>query len=78
MSKSLGNVIDPVHVIEGISLNQLKANLLTGNITDPEEIKRYLMYSLATLTPLADQLQHSRWIIQKVFLSVALMLCASP
>ncbi|KAF9114166.1 hypothetical protein BGX27_011522 [Mortierella sp. AM989] len=39
MSKSVGNVIDPVHVIEGISLKELKAGLLTGNLS-PKEVKR--------------------------------------
>ncbi|KAF9174704.1 hypothetical protein BGX21_009837 [Mortierella sp. AD011] len=39
MSKSVGNVIDPLNVIEGISLKELKANLLTGNLS-PKEIKR--------------------------------------
>jgi valyl-tRNA synthetase len=39
MSKSLGNVIDPIHVIEGISLEDLHATLLTGNL-DPREIEK--------------------------------------
>ncbi|KAI8973293.1 valyl-tRNA synthetase [Mycotypha africana] len=39
MSKSLGNVIDPVDVIEGISLEGLHAKLLEGNL-DPREIKK--------------------------------------
>ena len=38
MSKSLGNVIDPVHVIHGISLEGLHAQLQDGNL-DPKEIK---------------------------------------
>eukprot|EP00698_Gefionella_okellyi_P004326 TRINITY_DN14004_c0_g1_i1.p1 TRINITY_DN14004_c0_g1~~TRINITY_DN14004_c0_g1_i1.p1 ORF type:complete len:1095 (+),score=277.47 TRINITY_DN14004_c0_g1_i1:75-3359(+) len=37
MSKSLGNVIDPLDVIEGISLQALQAKLFGGNI-DPKEI----------------------------------------
>jgi valyl-tRNA synthetase len=41
MSKSLGNVIDPIHVIEGRTLQELKENLLASNITDPQEVKRY-------------------------------------
>ncbi|DBA02926.1 TPA: hypothetical protein N0F65_005953 [Lagenidium giganteum] len=39
MSKSLGNVIDPLHVIHGISLEKLTAGLLEGNIS-PREIKK--------------------------------------
>ncbi|KAI9280350.1 tRNA synthetases class I-domain-containing protein [Umbelopsis sp. AD052] len=38
MSKSLGNVIDPVDVIEGISLQGLHDKLYEGNL-DPREIK---------------------------------------
>ncbi len=41
MSKSLGNVIDPIHVIEGRSLQQLKDNLLSSSSNLPqEEIKK--------------------------------------
>ena len=36
MSKSLGNVIDPLEVIEGITLEQMKANLLLGNLPEAE------------------------------------------
>ncbi|KAG2218972.1 hypothetical protein INT45_008396 [Circinella minor] len=39
MSKSLGNVIDPVDVIEGITLEGLNAKLLEGNL-DPREIEK--------------------------------------
>ena len=39
MSKSLGNVIDPVHVIEGISLEKLHATLEGGNL-DPSEVAK--------------------------------------
>uniref|UniRef100_A0A1I7YCJ4 Valine--tRNA ligase n=1 Tax=Steinernema glaseri TaxID=37863 RepID=A0A1I7YCJ4_9BILA len=38
MSKSLGNVIDPVDVIRGISLENLQATLVNGNL-DPKELK---------------------------------------
>ncbi len=38
MSKSLGNVIDPLDVINGISLADLQRALTTGNL-DPEEVK---------------------------------------
>jgi valyl-tRNA synthetase len=39
MSKSLGNVIDPLDVIYGISLENLNKRLLTGNL-DPREVTK--------------------------------------
>eukprot|EP01102_Stenamoeba_stenopodia_P012148 TRINITY_DN379_c0_g1_i2.p1 TRINITY_DN379_c0_g1~~TRINITY_DN379_c0_g1_i2.p1 ORF type:complete len:1044 (-),score=309.33 TRINITY_DN379_c0_g1_i2:162-3293(-) len=39
MSKTLGNVIDPIDVIEGITLAQLQETLLKGNL-DPKEIEK--------------------------------------
>ncbi|XHG02564.1 hypothetical protein AWENTII_005911 [Aspergillus wentii] len=36
MSKSLGNVIDPLDVMEGIELQTLHSKLLTGNLADKE------------------------------------------
>ncbi|KAJ1979733.1 valine--tRNA ligase [Dimargaris verticillata] len=39
MSKSLGNVIDPIDVIEGISLPELHHKLTQGNL-DPREVQR--------------------------------------
>lgn len=36
MSKSLGNVVDPLDVMEGISLNDLHSKLLEGNLADKE------------------------------------------
>ncbi|KAG8886997.1 hypothetical protein FRB98_000680 [Tulasnella sp. 332] len=39
MSKSLGNVIDPIDVIEGITLDNLHAKLLEGNLDDKEVLK---------------------------------------
>ena len=39
MSKSLGNVIDPLDVMEGIKLEDLHAKLKVGNL-DPKELKR--------------------------------------
>uniref|UniRef100_A0A0N4Z0P1 Valine--tRNA ligase, mitochondrial n=1 Tax=Parastrongyloides trichosuri TaxID=131310 RepID=A0A0N4Z0P1_PARTI len=39
MSKSLGNIIDPLHVIKGITLAELNAELATGNL-DPKELEK--------------------------------------
>ncbi|CAR24280.1 valine--tRNA ligase [Lachancea thermotolerans CBS 6340] len=39
MSKSLGNVIDPLDVVSGISLEDLHAKLLGGNL-DPREVEK--------------------------------------
>jgi valyl-tRNA synthetase len=39
MSKSLGNVIDPLDVIEGISLAELQSRLDNGNL-DPAEVQK--------------------------------------
>ncbi|SCV04609.1 LANO_0G11254g1_1 [Lachancea nothofagi CBS 11611] len=39
MSKSLGNVIDPLDVITGIKLEDLHAKLLSGNL-DPREVEK--------------------------------------
>jgi valyl-tRNA synthetase len=41
MSKSLGNVIDPIHVIDGVTLETLLENLNSGNL-DQTEIARYV------------------------------------
>ena len=38
MSKSLGNVIDPISVIEGVTLQQLHDQLKVGNL-DPKEVE---------------------------------------
>lgn len=39
MSKSLGNVIDPIDVIQGIALDGLHAKLLEGNLDEKEVLK---------------------------------------
>ncbi|PIA17785.1 valyl-tRNA synthetase [Coemansia reversa NRRL 1564] len=39
MSKSLGNVIDPVDVIQGVSLQELHSKLASGNL-DPQEFEK--------------------------------------
>ena len=38
MSKSLGNVIDPLDVVKGTTLEALHDQLITGNL-DPKEIQ---------------------------------------
>lgn len=43
MSKSLGNVVDPIDVIEGITLENLQKKLLEGNL-DPKVLR--LLYSM--------------------------------
>jgi valyl-tRNA synthetase len=43
MSKSLSNVIDPLDVIQGISLNALHEKLKQGNL-DPKELQRAMNY----------------------------------
>lgn len=39
MSKSLGNVVDPINVIEGVTLDQLIQEIKNGNL-DPSEVER--------------------------------------
>lgn len=46
MSKSLGNVIDPLDVIHGISLDHLHGKLGQGNL-DPKELQRATKYQKA-------------------------------
>jgi valyl-tRNA synthetase len=43
MSKSLGNVIDPLDIISGIELEALHAKLLTGNLKE-DEVERATKY----------------------------------
>lgn len=43
MSKSLGNVVDPVDIMQGISLKELNDKLLVGNL-DPKELKTATKY----------------------------------
>jgi valyl-tRNA synthetase len=39
MSKSLGNVIDPLHVIQGVDLETLKESVRIGNLA-PSEVDK--------------------------------------
>jgi valyl-tRNA synthetase len=39
MSKSLGNVIDPIDVIQGVSLEALYEKLMEGNLDEKEIVK---------------------------------------
>ena len=43
MSKSLGNVIDPLDVMKGIELEALHEKLKTGNL-DPRELEKATKY----------------------------------
>jgi valyl-tRNA synthetase len=43
MSKSLGNVVDPLDIINGITLENLHKTLMTGNL-DPTEIEKAKAY----------------------------------
>ena len=43
MSKSLGNVIDPLHVIEGVSLETMQENVRNSNLP-PKEIEKYVFH----------------------------------
>ncbi|KAF2482268.1 tRNA synthetases class I-domain-containing protein [Neohortaea acidophila] len=43
MSKSLGNVIDPVDIMDGITLEELNAKLLQGNLA-PKEVERAMQW----------------------------------
>ena len=44
MSKSLGNVIDPLEVINGVSLGDLQAKLTAGNL-DPKEVRACMRHA---------------------------------
>jgi valyl-tRNA synthetase len=50
MSKSLGNVIDPVDIMEGITLPDLNAKLQQGNL-DPRELEKACAYTYALGPP---------------------------
>jgi valyl-tRNA synthetase len=48
MSKSLGNVIDPIDVIQGITLTNLNKQLEEGNL-DPKEVEKVSFLLLTIL-----------------------------
>jgi valyl-tRNA synthetase len=45
MSKSSGNVIDPIHVIQGISLEKLIENVTSNTNISLHEVERYVFAS---------------------------------
>jgi valyl-tRNA synthetase len=47
MSKSLGNVIDPIDIMDGITLQSLNDKLRLGNL-DPKELKTAEKYQKAS------------------------------
>ena len=53
MSKSLGNVIDPLDVMDGITLDRLQKRLETGNL-DPSEVDRAKAGQVSPLAWLSD------------------------
>ena len=66
MSKSLGNVIDPLHVIRGASLAALEADLHDGNL-DPSEISKYTLHLSLKLFDLSFTLCRSKTMLAKEF-----------
>lgn len=50
MSKSLGNVIDPLHVIHGVSLSELNKMLEVGNL-DPKYVLLWIVLIASDVKP---------------------------
>jgi valyl-tRNA synthetase len=48
MSKSLGNVIDPLYLIDGASQEKMESTLRSGNLPK-DELNRYKKYCLITI-----------------------------
>ena len=78
MSKSLGNVIDPLDVMDGTTLERLQKRLETGNL-DPSEVDRAKAGQVSPLVWLCDKLTSFIFLREKTtlkaFQSVALMQC---
>jgi len=53
MSKSLGNVIDPLDVVNGISLEDLNKTLDNGNL-DPKEVAKAKQGQVSVLCNIID------------------------
>lgn len=93
MSKSLGNVIDPIDILDGISLDELRQKLLRGNLAQSEvrNAERYqkkvscnfTVHTCFTLRGIVENLLLSLMLtyyrpFRKESPRLALMPCASP
>lgn len=93
MSKSLGNVIDPIDILDGISLDELHQKLLQGNLAQSEvkNAERYqkkvscnfTVHTCFTLRGIVENLLLSLMLtyyrlFHKESQRLALMPCASP
>jgi len=80
MSKSLGNVIDPLDVIHGISLAELHKKLESGNL-DPKSANICQLYSHICIANISGswplQRKSNERTTRKVYPSVGPMLCVS-
>lgn len=78
MSKSLGNVVDPLHVIHGCTLNELHSTLYSGNLDERcLEGKAFLSLHCRIAERSNAPKPARRLITRKAFPSAAPMRCAS-